>query len=259
MTAFLKIDRCKCCHQQIPWEWAPPINLAGKTLAGTGVWRSTLVDGLCPACRDAAEADRERRRRSERQRERLIELLGGIKPYRDFTFEHFQVTAGNREAFEQSSRFDPAKENLYVWGLGRVGKTHLGFAIARTCFERGGVIKQATPSQLVRHLRMRPPDEEQQAIDGFVRSAVFLLDDFGRTNDTPYARLVLQEILDARDFRGHGGLVVTSRYSPGAVARRLGDDGISARLAVMCRVIEIKGIDFRPLKPPAGPGGGSIP
>src|SRR5712691_11701781 len=175
MTAFLKIDRCRSCRQETPWEWLPPVSLGGRPLAGTGVWRSALVDGRCPACWEAAEADRERIRRSERQRERLIELLGGIKPYREFTFERFQVTVGNRDAFERAKRFDPSKDNLYLSGSGRLGKTHLAIAIARTCFERGGVIKVATPSQLVRKLRMKPPEEEQQGIDSFVRADVFLL------------------------------------------------------------------------------------
>jgi DNA replication protein DnaC len=211
------------------------------------------VEGLCPACSETQAADRERNRRAERRRERLIELLGGTRPYREFTFERFQVAAGNREAFEQAKRFDPAKENLYLWGPGRVGKTHLGMAIARTCVERGAAIKVATPSRIVRQLRMKPPDEEQQAIDSFVRAEIFLLDDFGTGADTPYARLALQEILDARDFRDRGGLVVTSRYSPNAAARRLTDDAVPSRLASMCLVIEVKGPDFRMTKPPVGP------
>jgi hypothetical protein len=85
------------------------------------------------------------------------------------------------------------------------------------------------------------------------------LDDFGRSNDTPYARLVLQEILDARDFRDRGGLVVTSRYSPGAVACRLNDDTIPARLAAMCRVVEVKGSDHRAPRQPSTGGSGTTP
>jgi len=258
MTAFLKIDRCKACCQEIPWEWLPPVLLGGRPVAGTGVWRSALMDRLCSGCWERAEAEREGLRRSARQRDRLIELLGGIKPYREFTFERFRVCVSNRQAFEAAKGFDPSRENLYLWAAGRVGKTHLGIAIARACFERGGTIKLATPTQLVRQLRMKPPEEEQQVIDAFVRSEMFLLDDYGRANDTPYARLVLQEILDARDFQDRGGLIVTSRYSPNAVAHRLNDDAIPARLAAMCRVIEIKGPDFRAPRPPACLGSGSI-
>ncbi len=245
MTAFLKIDRCKACCQEIPWEWLPPVLLGGRPVAGTGVWRSALMDRLCSGCWERAEAEREGLRRSARQRDRLIELLGGIKPYREFTFERFRVCVSNRQAFEAAKGFDPSRENLYLWAAGRVGKTHLGIAIARACFERGGTIKLATPTQLVRQLRMKPPEEEQQAIDAFVRADTFLLDEYGRVNETAYGRLVLQEILDARSFRDRGGLVVTSRYSPLAVARRTGDDAIPARLAETCRIVPMAGPNGR--------------
>jgi chromosomal replication initiation ATPase DnaA len=51
--------------------------------------------------------------------------LGGEKPYREFTFERYKVTPGNRRAYERSKTFDPAAENLYLWGPSGVGKTHL--------------------------------------------------------------------------------------------------------------------------------------
>src|SRR5262245_32147327 len=50
MSAFLKIDRCSACRRELPWEWVPPVTLAGRTLAGTGVWRSGLVDDRCAGC-----------------------------------------------------------------------------------------------------------------------------------------------------------------------------------------------------------------
>ena len=75
MTAFLKIDRCLDCQQEKPWEWVPPILLAGKTLAGTAVWRSQLVDRLCPACHAVRDADREKERRAYALRNELIRLL----------------------------------------------------------------------------------------------------------------------------------------------------------------------------------------
>lgn len=87
MTAFLKIDDCRACHRSLPWEWAPAVQLNGKTLAGTGVWRSQLAGGLCLACVQAVESERERKERSLAMRKDLVQLLGGEKPYREYTFE----------------------------------------------------------------------------------------------------------------------------------------------------------------------------
>jgi DNA replication protein DnaC len=245
MTAFLKIDRCLGCQQQKPWEWVPPILLAGKTLAGTAVWRSQLTNGLCPVCYAIKEANREKERRAYGLRDELIRLLGGEKPYREFTFDRFRICPGNRVALEAAQRFDCARDNLYLWGACGVGKTHLAYAAARSCFEQGHSMMVVTPPQLSRKVRMKDPDQEQAAIDRFVQVQVLVLDDLGMGHETAFARQILQEILTGRDFGDRAGLVVTSSYSLGALAERLGEDTIPSRLAGMCQVLEIKGFDHR--------------
>ncbi len=179
MTAFLKIDCCKACIRETPWEWVPPTVVAGSQLAGTGVWRSALLNELCVTCLDTLEAERRRQREADNRRESLIRLLGGVKPFREFTLEHYEVTALNRAAYEKVKQFDPAKENLYLWGPSGVGRTHLALAAARTAFCQNRSVEIATPARLVRKLRMKSPEEEQHAIDGFIRAEILVLDDLG--------------------------------------------------------------------------------
>src|SRR6266851_8570413 len=105
MTAFLKIDECRICRRSLPWEWVPAVLLNGKPLAGTGVWRSQLIDRCCPPCQAALEREREKEKRLWERRGELVELLGGEKPYREFTFEQYQVTPGNQLAYERSKNF----------------------------------------------------------------------------------------------------------------------------------------------------------
>jgi DNA replication protein DnaC len=245
MSAFLKIDRCRKCDQELPWEWVPPVTLGAKQLAGTGVWRSSLVDGLCPRCFESVETNRRHTARTYTRKEELIRLLGGAKPFREFTFERYQVTSDNQAGLETARSFDPGKRNLYLWGPCGVGKTHLSFAIARRNFWEGRSVAVATPAQLIRKLRMKPPEEEQQAIDAFVRAEVLVLDDLGIGADTPYSKQILQETLDSRDYKDRYGLVVTSKYSLSRLASRMGDETIASRLAGMCHVVEIKGVDRR--------------
>jgi DNA replication protein DnaC len=245
VTALLKIDRCDSCREETPWDWVPPVLLGGRALAGTGVWQSALLDGLCARCAQAREAGRIRERRVRALREEFIRLLGGVKPYRDFTLERFQVTPGNSIAFQHAKQFDPSKDNLYLWGTGGVGKTHLAVAVLRQWFGRGASIALVTPFQLIRKLRMKTPEEEQQTLDTFVRARVFVLDDLGTGSDTPYGRQVLQEILDARDFKDRRGLIVTSKYSPTRLAQNLNDSPIPSRLAGMCDLLELNGVDRR--------------
>lgn len=245
MTAFLKIDSCDTCHRAQPWEWVPAVLLNGKPLAGTGIWRSQLIERRCPACQAALEAQRHNEQRSTQLRRELIRLLGGEKAYREFTFEHYKLMPGNRLAYERCKRFDPTTENFYLWGPCGAGKTHLAHATARRCFEESLSVAMIRAYQLSRKIRMRGPDQEQQAIDELVDAEVLVLDDLGIGPNSAYSRQLIQEVLDGRDSADRAGLVITSQYSLGDLADRLMDDTITSRIVGMCQVFEIQGRDYR--------------
>lgn len=245
MTAFLKIDDCEGCHRALPWEWTPAVLLGGRRLAGTGVWRSQLTDGVCPACIAAVEAQQDKQYHALNLRRELVDLLGGEKPYREFTLARYRVTPGNQLAYARSENFNPASDNLYLWGPCGVGKTHLAWAIARKFLEETLSVTIVRAFQLSRRVRMREPEQEQAGIDGFARAQVLVVDDLGIGPDTAFSRQILQEILDARDFNDRTGLVVTSQYSLDALADKLFTDSICSRLAGMCQVIKVSGVDGR--------------
>jgi DNA replication protein DnaC len=245
MSAFLKIDDCTTCHRSLPWDWVPAVLLNGKTLPGTAVWRSQLVDGCCQGCQTAVEAKRLEEERARILRQNLISLLGGERPYREFTFERYKVMPGNRLAYERSKGFDPSVANLYLWGTSGVGKTHLAWAMARRCFEESLSVAILPAYQLSRNVRMKDPDDEQAALDRFVRAESLVLDDLGVGSNSAYNRQILQEILDGRAFTDRSGLVVTSKYSLDELATTLADDSIPSRLAGMCTVVRIHGSDGR--------------
>ena len=245
MTAFLKIENCKTCQRALPWEWIPTVLLSGRALAGTGVWRSQLIDGRCPACLAAQAKTLEDTHRERTRRGELIALLGGEKPYRDFTFERYEVATGNHLAYEHAKQFSPVTESLYLWGRCGVGKTHLAYASARRCFNETLSVSIVRPSELSRKLRMQDPERQQAALDGFIAADVLVLDDLGSGIDTPYTRQILQEILDRREFQDRAGLIITSQYSLSALAMKMQEDAIPSRLAGVCFVIEVKGTDHR--------------
>jgi DNA replication protein DnaC len=245
MTAFLKIDQCENCHRSLPWEWVPAVLLNGKPLAGTAVWRTQLHDRRCPACQATLQNEREKEQRAVLRRRELVELLGGEKPYREFTFEHYEVTPRNRRAYERSKNFNPTIENLYLWGACGIGKTHLAYAIARHCFEETLSALILSACKLSRKARQIDGQREQAMIDEWVSANVLVLDDLGTGSDTAYNRQLLQEILDGRDFHDRAGLVITSTYSVDALAQKLEHDAIPSRLAGMCQVIEVQGLDYR--------------
>jgi DNA replication protein DnaC len=203
------------------------------------VWRSALLDGGCTTCVAALEREQQRVTQAKRLRAQFIELLGGEKPYREFTFERYNVTDINRAASERVQAFDPSRQNLYLHGPSRAGKTHLAVAAMRRWFGRGVSIALVTPAQLVRQLRMKPPEEEQQAIDRFVRIDLLVFDDLGSGGETPFGRQLLQEILDSRDRRDRFGLIVTSQHTIPRLAELWNERALCARLREMCQVVAV--------------------
>lgn len=245
VTALSKSDPCRICGRNIPQQWMEPVVVRGQALSGTGVWRSSLVDGACETCLTSRQGELQRARQLEGRQEQFIRIVGGTKPYREFTLERYQVTGGNRLAVECAKAFDPRRQDLYLWGPCGVGKTHLAMAILRNWFERGATVVFMTQFQLIRKLRMKPPEEEQQILDRLVQVDLLALDDIGAGGDTPFARQVLQEILDRRHFQDRRGLILTSQHSLPALVRRFNDDAIPSRLAGMCTTVTISGTDRR--------------
>lgn len=245
MAAFLKIDTCARCGRALPWEWVPAVCLAGKPLAGTGVWRSTLVDHHCATCVQLIEKERQAKAAAERYRNTLVALLGGEKPYQAFTFERFQVMPGNRRAFGATAAFDPSADNLYLWGGSGIGKTHLACAAARRAAEEGLSVQILRLPELVRKTRMKEPEVEQSIVDRLINVDVLVFEDLGSGPTSAYGRQILREILDGRDYQNRAGLLATSAYALNALVMRLGDDAIVSRLAGLCRIIELAGPDGR--------------
>jgi DNA replication protein DnaC len=241
MTTSPASDACFSCRKKFAWEWIPPVSVSARTLPGTGAWRSSLIDGLCERCRDLREAQGDK----DRLRRKLLLLLGGERALREFTLERFQPTAGSQTAFDAAKGFDPDKDNLYVWGPCGVGKSHLANAIVRRYAEDGRLVSIVIPPALTRKIRMKEPEQEQAVIDEFVHSHVFVLDDLGMGNETPFFKQTLQEILDRRIHAGRNGLVVTSKYSLDDLAVKMAEDTIPSRIAGLCQVIHVSGPDRR--------------
>jgi DNA replication protein DnaC len=219
--------------------------LNGKPLAGTGVWCSQLLNSSCPSCIAARQIQQQNERAAQARRAVLVELLGGEKPYREFTFEQFRITPGNRRAYERCRQFSPATQSLYLWGPCGVGKTHLACAMARRCFEETLAVTILRAAQVSRKVRMKDPAQEQAVIDELAGAEVLVIDDLGAGPDTAFSRYVLQEILDCRDFHDQSGLIVTSKYSLDDLAAKLADDSIPSRVAGLCECIEMRDSDHR--------------
>jgi DNA replication protein DnaC len=195
-------------------------------------------DGVCRTCLDRA---------NERQT-RLSGILSA-RALVEHTWERFQATDENREAFEAVRAFDIFKQSLYLFGECGVGKSHLASLIIREAVSRDlRSIIQTEPSQMLRSITSalhEGAEAEERAINRFVNSSLLVLDDLGTEKVTDYKLEKLYEVINGRDKAMKPGLVITSNYSVQRLAERLNDDRIASRLGGMCVVKKVGGQDWR--------------
>ena len=183
------------------------------------------------------------------------------------TFGNLTVNDTNREAYGRILAFDPAKDNLYLFGGCGVGKTTLANLLFEKWSERldepwgyrdrlsGEFIKVGVNKRskmvswpkLCREIRAHVKDAalESSTIETYSRETLLVIDDLGVGHDTEYSSKILWEILDGR--RG-GGLIITSNFNLGQLAERMGSDRVASRIAGLCDVVEVPGNDFRLMK-----------
>jgi DNA replication protein DnaC len=170
----------------------------------------------------------------------MVRMMG-VKGYEQFTFETYRQNARNRAGLEACKAFDPKVGSLYLHGPVGCGKSHLAWSMARAI--PGAEVNKATA--LIRWFRMRDPREEEREIDRLARVPCLVVDDLGVQKDSEHALSILYEILDRRDMDCRFGLIITSNLPLDDLARKMGDDRITSRIAGMCKIVKLDGPDGR--------------
>lgn len=192
-----------------------------------------IGDGPCQNCANIA---REEIIRIEKEKQRDIIRLGGLKAYNQFTLGKYT----NKEALELCAEY-PDK-NLFLWGAAGTGKTHLATALVRE-YPEAQVIK---PQHIYRACRgIKSGEEEQAAINSYIKIPNLVIDDLGVDKKTDFSFQTLYEVIEGRDMSEINGLIITSNLSLSALSERLQDDRITSRIIGMCKIIEITGKDYR--------------
>ena len=192
-----------------------------------------IVDGPCQNCANIAK---EELIMVEKEKQRDIWRLGGLKAYNQFTLEKYT----NKAAVELCAGF-PDK-NLFIWGQAGTGKTHLATAIVRQ-YQEARVIK---PQHIYRACRgIKDGEAEQDAINSFINIPFLVIDDLGVDKKTDFSFQTLYEVIEGRDMAEKNGLIITSNLDLNALETRMDDGRITSRLVGMCKVVEITGSDWR--------------
>lgn len=163
----------------------------------------------------------------ERARELL--LISGLPPaYRDWTFDTFDVTDANREAFEIVSGWTISDRSLYIGGVSGAGKTRLACGLVLKLIDQGVVAKFINVPAFLEQCFLRDEDDRPD-LERLIQPelcAVLVLDDIGMSVYQGWKAdesvRVLYRLINGRIENGVP-FVTTTNLPMEEMRRRLGD------------------------------------
>lgn len=202
-------------------------------------------DGLCWDCHEAANLKRDKDRA---RAERIVAVLGE-RGYREHTFGKLKETPGNRAQIAACQAFDPAKDNLYLWGVTGSGKTHLSDAIARKFLDFGQFVIVKNAVSLFDEFYALDFYQKRDEIESMARATVLVLDDVGAGKMTEAKIQTLYDVVDRRIRQGRNGLVFNANVPPsGLILREKNiqpDMRVTSRVSGLCKIVQTEPKDWR--------------
>ena len=137
--------------------------------------------------------------------------------------------------------------SLFITGGSGVGKTVLAASIAKECIDKKVAFKWIGCAQFIMELQAmyskdnESPFDEAQRIANF--NGVLIIDDIGAEKMSDWVRQILYYIINEREQRLLP-TVITSNFSLQQIAEQI-DIRISSRIAGMCKLIKLTGMDRR--------------
>ena len=236
-----KGGKCVAC-----WTVGVGERIAWTRCPGCKVEWSKLLEesGLCWDCDEAAT--KGGRNKENHAIQRLVNILGSEKAVRELSLDAFHPVTGTETAYLAAKNFNPATENLYLWGPTGRGKTHLAYGIAQKALRAGLSAEVLSMRDFVNRFRMVRPEEEANEVKRLTRIDVLVIDDFGAVRSSDFSMDILLDVLNKRFLQEKNGLIITSNLFFEDLARKNNDDRITSRLAGACKAIEIRtDWDFR--------------
>ena len=213
-----------------------------------------LIPAVCPACCDLEKIKMQREEDEKRAHyidEAIVTSFG--KKYIGATFNNFRTENPSQErALDACEEFSVSGEGdhwVYLWGGPGTGKTHLCAATMRAILVPNNAIRVRGLNVLDMILNMRSKVFKGSEIteEEYVErasSGVLILDDLGAEKITDWVRQAIYAIINRRERNGIPTMI-TSNLSLDDLAKNLGDDRITSRIAGCSKVLRLNVPDQR--------------
>ena len=221
---------------------------------------------FCPLCKDSGFVDGKPCTclKAEMIRHRQ-KLLTALSPAPKATFQEFNLDYYPKEAIQLSNGqmlvpyshmkgifdycksysqyFSPRSKSLLMLGSAGLGKTHLACAIAKECMEKDFTVMYSSSQSLFEQIEQARYTGED-LISDILSCDLFILDDLGSENITPYCNSVFYNIVNTRMINGNPCIYTTNITSQQAMNKRYGEK-ITSRLMGSCAQLSFLGNDIR--------------
>ncbi len=182
---------------------------------------------------------------------KLFEESGVGKRFLTASFENYErermpkaydIALGFAEKFDKNDG-----EGLLFTGDVGTGKTHLAAAISAEIIRKySATVEFVSYTEALATMRAAFSESNNNDVkleERMRKADLLVIDDLGKENISAFTKNVLYRVVNGR-YKDKLPLIITSNYGIESLSERL-DYGTFSRIADVCKVVEMRGIDYR--------------
>lgn len=235
------------CGATIAPSYRPPVFVDYRPLAGSGAWELAALCSPCQASEDERQRAAEAQEAQTQRRREIAALIGSSGLSR----VHGAMEIETWKDAPDSARaavlgWVAGKHGLFIHGTPGTGKTHAAAAALKARIRRTVApgLFQVLPELAIKLRQAAKQHTEDELLSTLSGADALVLDDLGAERMTPFVNESLYVLIDRLWREERRGLIITSNYSLGELAERIGERLVS-RIAALCMTVKLEGPDHR--------------